>query len=188
MNKNFLLSLLCFLFLFNSCTEENSSPRPFGYYRIDFPETTYTDLDIDCPYSFEFSDRARIELKDKDKCWLNIYYPDHKATIYLTYVALDNNLKAQLDQTQKLTYEHQIKATRIDRKLIQVDSNKAYGLKYNLAGDVASNIQFYITDSSSHFLRGALYFDTYVNSDSLRPVVEHMDVDIQHLIETIEWK
>jgi gliding motility-associated lipoprotein GldD len=151
-------------------------------------EANYQEFNLDCPYSFEYSSLAIIKMKDTNRCWLNIYYPDYKATIYLTYIDLDNNLKEQLDQSQKLAYEHQIKATRIDRILIENDSNDVYGLKYNLDGDVASNVQFYLTDSTNHFLRGALYFDTYVNADSLRPVVEYMDKDIQRLITSLKWK
>lgn len=188
MNKKNVLLGISFLLLFISCSDENINPRPFGYFRIDLPEAQYTEYDSDCPFRFEYSDLAKVEVKDESKCWLNVYYPKYKATIYLTYIELDNNLKEQLDQTQKLTYEHQIKATRIDRILVEVDSNDVYGLKYRLEGDVASYIQFYITDSTDNFVRGALYFDTYVNSDSLRPVVEYMDKDIQHIITSFEWK
>jgi gliding motility-associated lipoprotein GldD len=188
MNKRLFLIVLSFLLVFSSCEDEVSSPRPFGYFRIDLPEPNYELLEVDCPFSFEYSDQARIILKDPEKCWLNIYYPQNKATIYLTYNNVDQNLKEQLDQTQQLTYEHQIKATRIDRILVQRDSVDVYGLKYRLDGDVASYIQFYLTDSTDHFLRGALYFESYVNADSLRPVVEYMDRDIQHLISTFQWK
>ena len=171
-----------------SCSEDEISPRPFGYFRIDLPESEYKTLDIDCPYQFDYSTQARIIMKDQEKCWINIYYSKNSATVYLTYVKLDNNLKEQLDQTQQLTYEHQIKATQIDRIPIAIDSSDVYGLKYRLYGDVASYLQFYITDSSTHFIRGALYFDAYVNADSLKPVVEYMDSDIQHLIESFRWK
>jgi len=176
------------LLLFVSCEDEVSSPRPFGYFRIDLPEAHYQALDIDCPYTFNYSDQSTIVIKDKDKCWINIYYPKNKATIYLTYVDLNDNLKEQLDQTQQLTYEHQIKATKIDRVLVQNDSLDVYGLTYKLEGDVASYIQFYLTDSSDHFLRGALYFDTYVNTDSLRPVISYMDKDVEELIRSFKWK
>ena len=171
-----------------SCDDDNVSPRPFGYFRIDLPEAEYKLWDADCPYTFEYSNEAKIIIKDSAKCWLNIYYPVNKATIYLTYIEVDNDLKNQLNQTQQLTYEHQIKATRIDRILVKNDSNNVYGLKYRLDGDVASNVQFYLTDSTANFVRGALYFDCFVNADSLRPVIEYMDKDIQHMISTFAWK
>lgn len=171
-----------------SCNDESVSPRPFGYFRIDLPESNYTDLLIDCPYSFEYSDQAIIQMKEDNNCWVNIYYPKNKATIYLTYMDVKDDLRRHLEHTQKLTYDHQIKATRIDRIPIKKDESKVYGLKYRLEGDVASYIQFYLTDSTEHFVRGALYFDAYVNSDSLRPVVEYLDLEIQHLVETFRWK
>ncbi len=187
--KMIKLFLSTFLILaITSCREENVSPRPFGYFRIDLPEPNYQRLELDCPYSFELSDKVMVLMKDKEKCWINIYYPSHKATIYITYIALDGDLNVQLNQTQQLTYEHQIKATRIDRIPYENSEKDVYGLKYKLDGDVASHLQFYLTDSTHHFIRGALYFDAYVNADSLKPVIEYMYADIQHLIETFEWK
>lgn len=186
--KSKILLLIVFILSLVSCNEEIPNPKPFAYLRIDFPKAEYSALDIDCPYTFEYSSQARIVMKDRSKCWINIYYPKNKATIYLTYVALDDNLKEQLDQTQQLTYEHQIKANRIDRIPFEIDSLSVFGLEYRLEGDVASNVQFYLTDSTSNFIRGALYFEAYVNSDSLKPVIEYIDNDIQHLISTFHWK
>ena len=170
--------LIAIVLLLTSCEEENAMPRPFGYFRIDLPEAEYNRVELDCPFSFEYSTQAKIIVKDSSKCWINIYYPANNATIYLTYIAVNNDLKNQLDQTHQLTYEHQIKATRIDRILVENDASDVYGLKYRLDGDVASYVQFYLTDSTDNFVRGALYFDSYVNADSLRPVVEYMDKDI----------
>ena len=188
MKKLSLYIIVLLVLTLSSCEEENVSPRPFGYFRIALPSPEYTKTDLNCPYEFEYSDQARIQIKDQEKCWINIYYPENKSTIYLTYIGLDDDLKTQLEHTQQLTYEHQIKATRIDRIPIGIDSSNVYGLKYKLEGDVASFLQFYITDSTDHFVRGALYFDAYVNADSLRPIIEYMDTDIQHLIETFKWK
>lgn len=188
MSKYFIHILLVGLIVLTSCEDEVSSPRPFGYFRIDLPESTYQPLAIDCPYTFNYSNQSEIIIKDEEKCWINIYYPKNRATIYITYAELNGDLKNQLDQTQQLTYEHQIKATKIDRILVQNDSLDVYGLTYKLDGDVASYIQFYLTDSTDHFLRGALYFDSYVNADSLRPVIAYMDKDIEELIRSFKWK
>ena len=181
------LSLLILALILNSCDDEELRPRPFAYFRIDLAEPVYSVSELDCPFEFEYSDQARLIVKDAQKCWVNIYYPKHKATIYLTYSDIDGDLAEQLRQTQDLTYEHQIKANKIDRILHENPENNTHGLRYRLGGDVASNVQFYLTDSSDHFLRGALYFNCPVNADSLRPVVEYMDKDIQHLIATLKW-
>jgi gliding motility-associated lipoprotein GldD len=185
--KLFYVFAILLLVFFAACSDNNYSPRPTGYFRIDMPEHVYKPSEIYCPYSFEYSKHAILIQKDKAKCWYNIYYPQFRATIYLTYINLDNDLKTHLDQTHKLTYEHQIKASRIDRIPIWLPDKKVFGLEYRLSGEVASAIQFYITDSTDHYLRGSLYFDAFVNSDSLKPVIDYLDVEIQHLTNSILW-
>lgn len=175
-------------FFLGSCQNDNYSPRPSGYFRIDTEKHEYQQSKTQCAFSFEYSKHAKLVLKDKKNCWYNIYYPRHKATIYLTYVSLNNDLKTHIDQTQKLTYEHQIKASKIDRLPIEFPEKIVFGLKYRLSGEVASSIQFYLTDSTDHYIRGSLYFDTYVNSDSLKPVIDYIDFEIQHLIESFAWE
>jgi gliding motility-associated lipoprotein GldD len=185
--KSFGFILLLFV-IFSACSDNNYSPRPIGYFRIDMPPHEYQPLEIDCPYSFEYSKHAFLIQKDKEKCWYNIYYPQFKATIYLTYIDLNNDLKTHLDQTHKLTFEHQIKASRINRIPILYPDKNVFGLEYRLYGEVASSIQFYITDSTIHYLRGSLYFDAYVNADSLKPLIDYLDVEIQHLTDSFLWK
>jgi len=186
-NKPLYIFVISLLITLVSCQDDNYSPRPSGYFRIDFNNHEYQRSNTECAFSFEYSKHAKLVLKDKYRCWYNIYYPKHKATIYLTYVDLDNDLKTHIDQTQKLTYEHQIKASKIERSPIIFPEKEVYGLKYRLSGEVASSIQFYLTDSTDHYLRGSLYFDTYVNSDSLKPVIDFIDVEIQHLIDSFYW-
>ena len=189
MNKNYriIIGLLLFTMLY-SCRNEQQSPRPFGYFRIDTPPHKYKNTDLDCPFQFKYSEQAKIIIMDKQKCWLNIYYPKHKATIYLTYIKLNGDLKENIDNTQKLTYEHQIKATKIERIPVSFPDKKVFGLQFKLGGEVASSRQFYLTDSTSNYIRGSLYFDAMVNSDSLKPVIKYMDIDIQEFINSFEWK
>ena len=185
-NLLFVFVILSTIIL-GSCQDENYSPRPSGYFRIDMNNHEYQSSSTACAFSFEYSKYAKLLLKDKERCWYNIYYPKHRATIYLTYVSLNNDLKTHIDQTQKLTYEHQIKASKIDRSPVLYPEKKVFGLKYRLSGEVASSIQFYLTDSTDNYLRGSLYFDTYVNSDSLKPVIDYIDIEIQHLIDSFSW-
>ena len=63
-----------------------------------------------------------------------------------------------------------------------------YGVLYEIKGNAASSVQFYATDSTKHFLRGALYFNTVPNKDSLAPAIQFVEEDIIHLIETLSWK
>jgi hypothetical protein len=53
---------------------------------------------------------------------------------------------------------------------------------------VATAHQFFLTDSTKHFLRGALYFDATPNEDSLRPVNAFLQAEMKHLIQTFRWK
>lgn len=184
----FYVFVVFLIIILVGCQDQSYSPRPNGYFRIDMDEHEFQTSNVDCPFIFEYSKYAFLQLKDKTKCWYNIYYPKHKATIYLTFIKLNNDLKTNIDQTQKLTYEHQIKASKIERQLISFPEKRVFGLKYKLSGEVASSIQFYLTDSTNYYLRGALYFDAYVNSDSLKPVIDYMDFEIQHLIDSYEWK
>ena len=184
---NFYFTILMLIFL-TACNDDSFNPRPIGYFRIDMDKHQYQRSEIDCPFSFEYSKQAILIQKDKAKCWYNIYYPKHGATVYLTYIALNNDLKLHLDQTRKLTYDHQVKASKIKRIPISIPDKKIYGLKYRLSGEVASAIQFYITDSTEHYIRGSLYFNTVVNSDSLKPVIDYLDVEIQRLTNSFIWK
>lgn len=183
-----IIGIILLAIVFTSCDDNNYTPRPIGYFRIDTQPHEYQLSETNCPFSFEYSKHAILIKKNKGKCWYNIYYPKHKATIYLTYIALNNDLKYHLDQTQKLTYEHQIKASKIERLPILFPEKKVYGLEYKLSGEVASAIQFYITDSTKNYLRGSLYFDAYVNSDSLKPLIDYFDVEIQHLTDSFAWE
>lgn len=65
---------------------------------------------------------------------------------------------------------------------------KVYGLIYEIEGDAASPIQFVISDSVHSFLRGALYFDTAFNRDSVAPVLAYINKDIHVIFESFRWK
>ena len=171
---------------------EDSIPRPIGYFRIDLPEHRYKQRDLECPYSFEIPVYARMEfIKRTDsstQCWSNVAFPQFHARLHLTYIPLDENLNRFIEESRKMTYEHQIKANAINSQSIIRDSARVFGLVYQLTGEVASSTQFYVTDSTHHFLRGALYFNTRTNADSLAPVITFLQKDIDHLLQTLQWE
>jgi gliding motility-associated lipoprotein GldD len=118
-----------------------------------------------------------------------LYYPKLKANIHLTYKTIGNSkklLKEYLEDAYTLTSKHQIKAYSIDEVITKTKSGHTAVIA-ELEGDVPSQFQFTITDSTEHFLRGALYFNTKVQNDSLQPAIEYMKRDIMHLINTFEW-
>lgn len=145
------------------------------------------------PYRFEYSTHAKL-LDDSsgfsERYWIEIYYPLLKSNVHITYKPLRENqklLKEFLDDAYKLTAKHQIKAYAINEVITTTPSGKTAVIA-ELEGEVPSQFQFTITDSTRHFLRGALYFNTKVQNDSLAPAIEYMKKDIMHLINTLEWR
>ncbi|MBP6757370.1 MAG: gliding motility lipoprotein GldD [Bacteroidia bacterium] len=194
MKLNYLILIFSSLIIFTSCVDDDDAiyiPKPKGYFRIDFPKKEYRVYDSICPYSFEIPTYAFID-NDKhlkaDPCWLNINFPKYNAKIHLSYKVISNNLDTILNQSRDFVVKHQIKSTGIDEVVIIRDSAKVYGLVYDISGNSASNIQFYVTDSTHHFMRGALYFNSVPNIDSLKIVVDYLRTDILQMIKTFKWK
>lgn len=184
-----ILAILLMLFANNACKNKSGKPKPTAYFRIDLPEKSYTQYNGECPYSFEYPEYSMIIKGNKEHpCWLSIYFPINDATIYLTYKEIDDNLKKLTENSRDMAYEHTIKATAINEKEYINDTLNVYGILYQLKGNVASNTQFYLTDSTNHFLRGSLYFNNPPNIDSIAPVLRYINKDIQHMIETTKWK
>ena len=183
---------LIIIAIFYSCTQE-FTPKPKGYNRIDLPSHNYIKLQEQHPYIFEYANFAKI-LKDSSAIsephWIDIWYPEFKANIQITYKNFKNN-RTQFDElvvdAHKLTSKHQVKAYSIEEGVIKTPKGYTATL-FELSGEVPSQFQFYVTDSTEHFLRGALYFRTSTRNDSLAPVIEYLKKDIMHLLNTLEWK
>ena len=196
------------LLLFESGCREKPVPKPHGYYRIGFPEKSYRMLDSIFPYKFEVPGYARI-IHDPDSPdqpnWINVQVPANKAEIHISYYPVDNrkvadnkiqgnergkpkHLARLIEDSRKFVYEHTIKADAINEQVFMNPANKVYGTVYFIEGNAASPLQFYLTDSISNFLRGALYIREVPNIDSLRPVIEFLKTDIIRLMESTSWK
>lgn len=180
------------LFAGQSCQREYL-PKPIGYNRLVLPEPAYHSLPDTLPYNFEYSVHSRL-LADtswiRDRFWIEIYYPELKANVHITYKKIHNNkqlLKEFMDDSYKLTAKHQIKAYAIDEALVKTPSGKTAVVE-ELQGEVPSQFQFMITDSTKNFMRGALYFNTKVQNDSLAPAIEYVKKDVMHMINSLEWK
>ena len=185
------LSLLLFSFLMAFGCNESSTPKPRGYFRIDFPEKSYRLLDSIYPYTFMYPTYVEV-IEDNswnaEKYWINLDYPQYKARIHISYKNAQGKLDSLLEDSRKLTYKHALKADAINEKVFSNRQNHVYGVLYNIKGNAASSWQFMVTDSSKHFLRGALYFSVTPNKDSLSPAIDFIGEDIVHLIETLTWK
>lgn len=175
-----------------SCSHDYT-PKPRGYFRIDFPEKSYRSFDsTSFPFSFDYPVYSKITPDPErlsQKYWINVVMPRLKATIHISYLPLSNDkLSALLEDSHTLLYKQSIKADAIDESKIYLPERKVYGLLYEIRGNAASPVQFYLTDSLHHFVRGALYFYTVPNQDSLAPVVSFVREDMLKLIDSFHWK
>jgi gliding motility-associated lipoprotein GldD len=180
------------IFFLASCSRDYQ-PKPKGYNRLTLPPLEYQVSPDSLPYRFEYSTHARL-LRDSswfsEKHWVEIYYPELKANIHITYKKLNNRedfLKELLDDSYNLTSKQQIKASGID-ELITVTPSGKTAVIAEISGEVPSQFQFTMTDSSRNFLRGALYFNTRVQNDSLAPAIDFMKKETLHFINTLQWK
>ncbi len=179
--------------------EKTFVPKPKGYFRIDLPPHNYQPLREKHPFSFEYSKSATVQPHKSsisEQHWVDIVYPEFKATIQLTYKDLSTEkfvkakekfLNELVNDSYKLTSKHQVKAYAIDESVVKTPTGKSVTI-FELEGDVPSQFQFYLTDTTKHFIRGALYFRTATKNDSLKPIIEYIKIDIMHTINTLEWK
>jgi gliding motility-associated lipoprotein GldD len=174
------------IFVFSGC-KKKYTPKPRGYYRIDLPEKEYQKLEGDYPYTFIYPVYTLIK-KDSSKYWINIEYPEVNGIIHISYLPIKNNLNQIIEDTRKLAYKHTIKADAINERMFIKPEKGVYGILYEIEGNAASSVQFFLTDSINHYLRGALYFNIEPNRDSLAPVLDFVKEDITALIESFEWK
>jgi gliding motility-associated lipoprotein GldD len=172
--------------------DENAvAPKPRAFYKLNFPEKKYKIYDSICPFTFQTPVYSFVEndkSRNAEPCWLNIMYPLYRAQLYISYNQLNNDLAKHLNDSRELAIRHQVKASGLDEQVLINDSAHVYGLLYDISGNSASAIQFYITDSTKHFLRGSLYFNCPPNIDSLKIVIDYLRTDIMQMIKTFKWK
>lgn len=187
------LGVFVWIMLVASCGKADFLPKPKGFNRIDLPPHEYRALPDSFPYSFEYSNHAKIKRDSSwiaERYWIHLHYPLMDADVQLTYKPirdLDSLLMGYYSDAYRLTSQHNIKAYSIDEVIIELP-NGNYASVTELEGEVPSQYQFHVSDSSKHFLRGALYFKTATKNDSLRPVIDYLKEDIHHLLKTLEWE
>ncbi|NBV36927.1 MAG: hypothetical protein EBR94_06630 [Bacteroidetes bacterium] len=122
--------------------------------------------------------------------WYNLQFPSLDVTLHLTYYKFNqwNLFDSLIYDTRKLVNKHIQKADDIVERPTQFLNPAAKGLVFSIQGNTATNFNFYVTDSTSHFLRGALYFNNHTESDSIAPVYQFVEADVLHLIKTLKWK
>lgn len=196
--KTFLIKYVPLIVLFISAAACNSpyTPRPRGYFKIDFPKHEYKKFDQPgYPYTFEYpvyanvlKDSTFFEDKPENPYWINIEFPRFAGKIYISYKEIGkNDLNKLINDAFNMTYKHSTRATEIVDSAIRT-SNGVSGVFFSVGGNAATAKQFFVTDSVKHFLRGALYFDASPNEDSLGVVNNFLQDDMKHLINTFRWK
>ena len=192
MKKLIFISSIILIF---ACKDKNSTPKPHAYPRVYYPTKSYTIFDTNSPYSFQYPNYAKVvNLKEDEKgwqpYWYNINYLPFNATLHLSYKSFKNRTEfdSMFDDTRKLAYKHTIKADEIEEIDIMIQNSNTSGIIYDLKGNTATNLNFYITDGKKHFVRGALYFNSKTTNDSIAPVFQFLRQDVLKMIETVKWK
>lgn len=171
--------------LFLVCCKDDVLPKPKAELRLEYAPPTAGKIEADY-FSFEYNDRARLKSKNKNS--LILEYPDMKGEIFVNYKKVEGNIEKLLSDAQKFSYEHSIKADGISEQPFINEGNKVYGMFYEVSGNAASQAQFYVTDSTEHFVTGSLYFFTRPNYDSIYPAAAYLQKDVRHIMETLHWK
>lgn len=169
------------------CRHETPVPKPRAMLRLEYPPAAYEKFDRPAyPFTFDKSVYARAEAKADTA--LNLYYPDMKARIYMTYAPVHGNLRKLLADADKLTYKHAVKADDFKHRIYTDPGHRVFARISLVTGNAASPLQFLVTDSTRHFVTGSLYFRSVPNYDSIRPPLEYIRRDVQRLVESWRWK
>ncbi len=184
-------------FIFSACEEYVPVPKPRAYPKVNYPEKAYRAFDQTyCNFSFEMPAYAQIERdtaffeeRPASNCWFNIDVAALNAKIYCSYYEVTS--RARLDELVEdaftMAQKHNIKANYIEEIPVHRTADHVHGIVFNIEGATASSYQFFVTDSTKHFLRGALYFNTQARPDSLAPVLAFMREDVNRLVGTLKW-
>ena len=173
-----------------SCRQDINVPKPKAYLKLDYPTAEYQYTDTKLPFLFDKNLLSSLEVIRKNNIieGVNLVYKPMNASIYLSYKFVDYNLDNLIKSSLSITQQHAKIAHSVSEKEFTNNISRVYGKIFDLSGPVASQIQFYATDSINHFLSGALYFNTRPNYDSIYPATRYIQNDIIRLMESIEWK
>lgn len=191
MPRKINIIFLILILVLSSCNE-TPVPRPRGFFRIDLPKSQPVTLDLGYPYTFTYQDYGIAAVRNEEqhkKYWVDIIYPPFKGTLHISYKKVNNDLGELIEDAHTMVMKHIPKSSGIDEVLYEHKEKKVYGMGYYIKGsEAASPYQFFVTDSTDHFMRGALYFNTLPNNDSLSPVIDFLRKDIENIIASITWK
>ncbi|MCR9172162.1 MAG: gliding motility lipoprotein GldD [bacterium] len=188
--KSGLLIIPVLLLLLTACEEETPIPKPPSYLRTELPDHTYTKYIDSCNYQFELADIYTVETAPGDsnsQCHRRIQLGPMNGTVYFRYWDMNESLSFYINNANDEVDMHKTKATNIIDKSFLRPKDRVFGTLFRLEGDVATPFQFYMTDSTDHFVYAEVLFNFPPNYDSLRPTLDYLEQDLQHLIETFQW-
>lgn len=194
MKRTAIIAIIVILgsFLFSCGEGERPLPKPKGYFRIDLPEKDYVKVDTLQRYAFDIPSYALLTpdpFAPEQKNWVNVEIPRFKASIHLTHKDVKDNLGDYLEDVHTMITKHLQKASGMNDSLIVNSEHRVFGMMIEMDGKgVATPLQFYLTDSTANFVRGALYFNFVPNNDSMQPVIDYLRQDIDRMINTFEWR
>ncbi len=187
-------SFVFLLFLMTHCQQKKTYiPKPTAYPKINLPKATYSTIKEKHPFVFEMSEQAVMvpdTFATAEPHWVILKYPKLNAIIQLTYKPVNKDMKRLqgiINDAYKLTSKHQIKAFAIEEQIYTAPSGTRATM-LNIKGEVPSQFQFFTTDTTNNYLRGAIYFRTALKNDSLAPVIDYLKADCVHIINTLKWR
>ncbi|WP_246141777.1 gliding motility lipoprotein GldD [Phaeodactylibacter luteus] len=197
-SRMILLVILPLSAMLAGCEDEPPlTPKPRAFPKVDYPEKRYQEFDKDyCAFTFEYpvyaevqQDTSFFEELPPHPCWFDLYFPAFESRLYCSYAPI--NSPAEWEGLRRDAFNmadwHNKRANYIDEIIISNQEAGVGGVAFVMEGPSASPFQFFLTDSTSHFLRGALYFNTEVRPDSMAPIYEFIEADLLRMIETFEW-
>ncbi|MFI5138386.1 MAG: gliding motility lipoprotein GldD [Sphingobacteriales bacterium] len=191
--KQIIILIITAVFFASCGGNHDYSPKPRGYFRIIFPKKEYQVYNTTCPFTFIYPKYAVVEpdkKADAKPCWLNMQFTQFNGTLHLSYEPIQSKKEFNelVEDAHKLSFKHTVKATGIDEGVISYPAKKVYGIYYSVEGNAASSVQFYLTDSTKNYIRGALYFNTEPRLDSIQPVLTFVKQDVDLMIKSFRWK
>lgn len=190
-STKFILLLLIVLTSISSCTR-SYAPKPHAYPKIVFPERGFELFSPNCPFEMKIPKYSEMIPDSGDftePCWYNMYIPAFDATLHMSYkhFSKQNQLDSMMEDAYKMVFKHTIKAEDIEE--IEIKNEFDYkGILYDISGNTATPMNFYLSDGKNNFIRGAFYFNNHTNRDSVAPVVNFVREDILTMINSIQFK
>lgn len=191
MKKNILI-LLPLIALFIACGDNSIPvPKPPTYLRLELPEHSYqTFSDPNCPYTFEIPAMYQVKAVSQEgqpTCHKDIDLGPLNGQVHFSYIDMTEPLSVYVNYANDKVGDHKLKATAINDERIMRPEDRVFGTFFQLEGDVAAPFHFYMTDSTSRFVSGVVYFNTVPNYDSLKPTLDYLEVDLKHLMNSFKW-